>query len=44
MKDYIIITEKFYIGDIVVKLIHNYLKEYPESDLNCYVFKKSQRY
>lgn len=46
VKDYVIITEKktgktkkFYIGDIVVKLICTYLKEYPESDLNCYVFR-----
>lgn len=46
VKNYVIITEnktgktkKFYIGDIVVKLIHAYLKEYPESNLNCYVFR-----
>jgi integrase len=46
VKDYVTITEKktgktkkFYIGNIIVKLIQTYLKEYPESDLNCYVFR-----
>ncbi|WP_010233688.1 tyrosine-type recombinase/integrase [Clostridium arbusti] len=46
VKDYVTITEKktkktkkFYIGDIVVKLIQNYLKEYHELDLNSYVFR-----
>lgn len=32
-------TKKFYLGDIVVKLIENYLKEYSELDLDSYVFK-----
>lgn len=46
VKEYVTITEKktgktkkFYIGDIVVKLIQSYIKEYPESDLNCYIFR-----
>ncbi len=46
VKDYVIITEKktkktkkFYIGNIVVKLIETYLKEYKELDLDSYVFK-----
>jgi len=32
-------TKRFYIGDIVVKVIQTYLKEYPELDLNDYVFR-----
>lgn len=46
VKEYVIITEektgktkKFYLGDIVVKVIENYLKEYPGLDLDSYVFK-----
>lgn len=46
VKDYVIIiekktgkTKKFYIGDIVIKVIENYLKEYPELDFDSYIFK-----
>lgn len=46
VKKYAIITEdktgktkKFYLGDIVVKVIENYLKEYPDFNLDSYVFK-----
>jgi integrase len=46
VKEYIVITEKntnktkkFYLGDIVVKVIENYLKEYPGFNLDSYVFK-----
>lgn len=46
VKDYVIITEKktnktkkFYIGDIVAKVIESYLKEYPELGLDSYVFR-----
>lgn len=46
VKDYVTITEKktsktkkFYLGDIVVKVIENYFKEYGEFYLNYYIFK-----
>lgn len=46
IKEYVIITEektgktkKFYLGDIVAKVIESYLKEYPKLDLDSYVFR-----
>jgi len=46
VKDYVIITEKktgktkkFYIGDIVKKVIENYIKELSNLDMNNYVFQ-----
>ncbi len=46
VKDYVIITEKktgktkkFYIGDIVKKLVENYIKELPNVDMSNYVFQ-----
>jgi len=46
VKEYVIITEKktgktkkFYIGDIVKKLIENYIKELPNIDMSDYVFQ-----
>lgn len=45
-KEYVIITEKktgktkkFYIGDIVKKLIENYVRELPNVDMGSYVFQ-----
>ncbi|AXG94652.1 hypothetical protein EXN48_05150 [Clostridium botulinum] len=32
-------SKKNYLGDIVVKVIENYLKEYPGFNLDSYVFK-----
>ncbi|HEY8889195.1 MAG TPA: tyrosine-type recombinase/integrase [Clostridium sp.] len=46
VRDYVIITEKktgktkkFYIGDIVKKVIENYIKELSNLDMNNYVFQ-----
>ncbi len=46
VKNYVTITEektyktkRFYLGDIVIKVIENYLKEYSQFDLDSYVFK-----
>ena len=46
VKEYVIITEKktgktkkFYIGDIVKKLVENYIKELPNIDMSDYVFQ-----
>ena len=46
VKEYVIITEKktgktkkFYIGDIVKKVIENYIKELSNLDMNNYVFQ-----
>ncbi len=46
VKDYVIITEKktgktkkFYIGDIVKKVIENYIRELPNLDMSNYVFE-----
>ncbi|MBW9159697.1 tyrosine-type recombinase/integrase [Clostridium sp. FP2] len=46
VKDYVIITEKktgktkkFYIGDIVKKVIENYIKELPNLEMSNYVFQ-----
>lgn len=46
VKDYVIITEKktgktkkFYIGDIVKKVIENYIKDLSNLDMNNYVFQ-----
>jgi integrase len=46
VKDYVIITEKktgktkkFYIGDIVKKVIENYIKDLPNLDMSNYVFE-----
>ena len=46
VRDYVIITEKktdktkrFYLGDIVKKVIENYLKELPALDMDSYIFK-----
>ena len=46
VNDYVTITEKktgknkkFYLGDIVKKVIDNYLKEFPVLDMDSYVFK-----
>lgn len=45
VRDYVTITEKktgkskkFYIGDIVKKVIENYIKEIPDLDMNNYIF------
>ena len=45
VKDYVVITEKktgktkkFYIGDIVKKVIENYIRELPNLDMSSYVF------
>lgn len=46
VKDYVIITEKktgktkkFYIGDIVKKVIENYIRELPNLEMSNYVFE-----
>mgnify|MGYP000998531471 CR=1 FL=1 len=46
VKDYVIIkekktkkTKKFYIGEVVAKLIENYVKELPDLNMDDYVFK-----
>ena len=46
VKEYVIITEKktgktkkFYIGDIVKKVIENYIRELPTLDMSSYVFQ-----
>jgi integrase len=46
VRDYVIITEnktgktkKFYIGDIVKKVVENYIKELPKLEMGNYVFQ-----